>query len=367
MGRKSPTAALVLGAARRTWSMMSITELPPSLVEDEFSSRPQPPSDERQPPNPGSPTAAVATAPEPGQPTTAQRAITLAFVIVPFVAFVVAATQIGSLGPSLLDAGIALFLYVVVGFGITVGYHRMLTHRSLQPRRPLKVALAIAGSLAFEGGPVSWVADHRRHHLFSDRRGDPHSPQPVGRDRSVLRGLAHAHVGWLLNHEPTSARHSQDLRDDRDIVWIDRLFPLWCVVSLAIPFALGYVIGGGLRPGLTALLWGGGVRIFLQHHVTWSINSICHTMGRRPFRTKDQSRNVAALALASFGESWHNGHHALPRSARHGLLPHQWDPAARLIRGFERLGWATQVNWPTGAQVARVRVSSAVDDAPPPA
>jgi stearoyl-CoA desaturase (delta-9 desaturase) len=161
----------------------------------------------------------------------------------------------------------------------------------------------------------------------------------------------HAHVGWLFTHSRTSPRYAKDIQADRDLRRIDALFPLWCVVSLAVPFAAGYLLGHGLAPALTALLWAGGVRIFVQHHVTWSINSLCHTIGRRPFATTDRSSNVAALAVASFGESWHNGHHALPRSARHGLLPDQRDSSAWLIACFERFGWATDVVWPSARQV----------------
>jgi stearoyl-CoA desaturase (delta-9 desaturase) len=285
-----------------------------------------------------------------------ESAVTAAFVLLPVVALGVAVMRFWGDGVSLRDVGIALGMYIAVGFGITVGYHRMLTHRSFRPSRALKILLTIAGSMAFEGGPTGWVADHRRHHVFSDRAGDPHSPHRYpGATHARARGLVHAHVGWLFNHTRTShERYAHDLLTDRDIVRIDRLFPLWCALSLAIPFGLGYLLGHGLGPALTALLWAGGVRIFVQHHVTWSINSVCHTFGQRPFVTKDRSGNVATLAVASLGESWHNGHHAFPRSARHGLLPHQWDPSARLIRWFERLGWATDAVWPSPRQVQTV-------------
>jgi stearoyl-CoA desaturase (Delta-9 desaturase) len=276
------------------------------------------------------------------------RSVTMAFVVLPAVALVLAVVRFWGNGVTVLDIAIASVLYVVVGYGITVGFHRMLTHRSFVPSRPLKIILAVAGSMAFEGGPLGWIAAHRRHHVFSDRAGDPHSPHryPSGK-HARLRGLAHAHVGWLFKQTRSSAqRYARDLLADRDIVMIDRLFPMWCVLSLAIPFSLGYLFGHGLTAALTALLWAGGVRVFVQHHVTWSINSICHTFGKRPFKTKDHSGNVAVLAVATLGESWHNGHHAIPRSARHGLLPHQWDPSARLILCFEQLGWATDVVWP---------------------
>jgi stearoyl-CoA desaturase (delta-9 desaturase) len=286
-----------------------------------------------------------------------ERGVTLAFVVVPAVAVVAALGPWWVHGASRLDLGLAVVMFVGVGFGVTIGFHRMLTHHSFRPNRPLKIGLAIAGSMAFEGGPIGWVADHRCHHRFSDQADDPHTPtrQVVG-VTSRARGLAHAHVGWLFDHAPSShERYARDLLADPDLVLIDRLFPLWCVLSLVVPFGLGYLLGGNMGAALTALVWAGGVRIFVLHHVTWSINSICHTFGTRPFRTKDRSGNVAALAIVSLGESWHNGHHALPRSARHGLLAHQWDPSARLIRGFERLGWATAVVWPTAPQIDAAR------------
>jgi stearoyl-CoA desaturase (delta-9 desaturase) len=239
---------------------------------------------------------------------------------------------------------LAATFYVVVGHGVTVGFHRLFTHRSFAASRRLKITLGIIGSMAFQGGPIGWVADHRRHHALADRDGDPHSPHGHGPGISgQLRGLWHAHVGWLVHHTPTSwRRYAGDMLRDRDLVIVNRLFPVWCLASLALPFGVGWFFGG-VAGGLTALLWAGGVRICLLHHVTWSINSICHTIGKRPFVTGDKSTNVGALALVSFGESWHNGHHAFPRSARHGILRHQYDSSAVVISLFERLGWATNV------------------------
>lgn len=285
--------------------------------------------------------------------TFGERVVTATFVFLPVLALVLAVVRLWGEGVTVLDLALASVFYLIVGYGITIGYHRMLSHRSFSPSRPLKITLAIAGSMAFEGGPTGWVADHRRHHVFSDRAGDPHSPHRYPSDKHArMRGLAHAHVGWLFNHTRSLPdRYARELLADRDIVMINRLFPLWCALSLGIPFGLGYLLGGGLLAAFTALLWAGGVRIFVQHHVTWSINSVCHMFGQRPFRTRDHSGNVAALAVASLGEGWHNGHHAMPRSARHGVLPHQWDPSARLIRWFELAGWATDVVWPIRAHV----------------
>jgi stearoyl-CoA desaturase (delta-9 desaturase) len=291
-----------------------------------------------------------------------ERLVTLLFVGAPVAALVYAIVRFWGEGVGLRDIVLAAVLYVVVGFGITVGYHRLLTHRSFTTTRPFKVALAVVGSLGFEGGPIGWVADHRRHHAFTDRPGDPHSPYEYGDGlRARLRGLLHAHVGWLFGTTRTPwSRYARDLLADRDIVVVDRLFPVLCVASLLIPFGIGYLLGGSIGAALTALLWAGGVRIFVLHHVTWSVNSICHWVGRRPFPTDEYSTNVAVLAVASFGESWHNGHHALPRSARHGMLPGQWDPSARLIRCMEQVGLAHDVHWPTSDQIGRARAGRPV-------
>src|SRR5581483_2836557 len=249
---------------------------------------------------------------------------------------------------------LGVVLYAVTGHGVTVGFHRLFTHRGFTPNRALKVALAIAGSMAVEGSVVSWVAAHRRHHAYSDRLGDPHSPH-VGASgvHGPVRGFVHAHVGWLFAADTTSnERYAPDLLRDRDLTVVDRLFPVFALASLALPFLAGWALSGSLLGGLTALVWAGLVRMALLHHVTWSVNSICHMVGRRPFATKDRSRNVRALALVSFGESWHNLHHAYPTSARHGVLPGQLDSSAGLIRIFERFGWARNVRWPSLERLA---------------
>jgi len=282
------------------------------------------------------------------------RTFTLVLVALPPIAIAVAAPLMWGRLLDLRDLVLAFGFYIVTGFGVTVGYHRLFAHRSFRARRWLKLTLAGAGSLAVEGSPISWVANHRRHHVFSDRPGDPHSPQ-LHRDRALggLRGLVHAHVGWLFGDDPTAAsRFAPELVDDPDCQVISRLFPLFAVCSLAVPFFVGWTLSGAIGGALTALLWAGVVRMALLHHVTWSVNSICHMFGEQPATHRDHSTNVAALSLVSFGESWHNFHHAHPASARHGALPHQIDLSALLIRGFERLGWATDVRWPTPAQVA---------------
>lgn len=301
-----------------------------------------------------------------GMTSGVEKAITSFIVAIPFLVLVFGVVWFWGEGVHLRDLLIAVVLYLIIGHGVTVGFHRMLAHQSFRARRPLKLLLVGAGSMAFEGGPIGWVADHRRHHVFSDQPDDPHSPHRFGAGGAArLRGLWHAHIGWLVNHARTSwSRHASDLLADRDLVVMNALFPLWCAVSLAIPFGLGWLLGGGAAGALTALLWAGGVRILVLHHVTWSINSLCHTFGRRPFVTSDRSTNLAPLAVLSMGESWHNGHHAFPRSARHGVQAGEWDSSARLISWFERLGWASEVHRARPEALARRTVGGQEPDRP---
>jgi stearoyl-CoA desaturase (Delta-9 desaturase) len=303
-----------------------------------------------------------------GMTSRGEQAITAFIVAMPFLALAFGIVWFWGEGVQLRDIVIAVVMYFVVGHGITIGYHRLLAHRSFRACRPLKLFLVGAGSMAFEGGPIGWVADHRRHHVFSDQSEDPHSPHRFGTGSGArLRGLWHAHIGWLLKHARTNwSRHAGDLLADRDLVVMNALFPMWCVLSLAIPFGLGWLLGGGLAGALTALLWAGGVRILVLHHVTWSINSLCHTFGDRPFKTTDRSTNLRGLALVSMGESWHNGHHAFPRSARHGLLAGEVDTSARLISLFQRLGWASEVHEPRPEAIARRMVTDSTVTAPRP-
>jgi stearoyl-CoA desaturase (Delta-9 desaturase) len=249
----------------------------------------------------------------------------------------------GALHP--LDLLVLAIFYTLTGLGITVGYHRLFTHRSFKTTRTLRALLAVLGSMAVEGPLIEWVATHRKHHRFSDQPGDPHSPHADDAPgwRGALRGLGHAHVGWMLRGKEMAnpARYAKDLLADPDLRFISRTFPLWVMVGLALPFGLGVALTGSIAGGLTGLLWGGAVRVFLLHHVTFSINSLCHYFGRRPFSTHDQSRNLAWLAPLAFGEAWHNNHHAFPTSARHGFSRWQLDPGAWLIATLERchLAW----------------------------
>ncbi len=243
------------------------------------------------------------------------------------------------------DLVVLAITYLLCGMGITVGYHRLFTHRSFKTSRPVRAILAVLGSMAIEGPVLDWASTHRKHHRFSDRPGDPHSPhvdQAPGW-RGAIKGLVHAHLGWIFRGKDIAnpRRYAKDLLADRDLRFISRTFPLWAVAGLALPFALGFALTGSLVGGLTGLLWGGAVRVFLLHHATYSINSLCHFFGRRPFATGDEARNLAWLAPMSLGEAWHNNHHAFPTSFRHGLGRWQLDPAAWLITALERchLAW----------------------------
>ncbi len=245
------------------------------------------------------------------------------------------------------DILVLILCYVTIGSGVTVGFHRLLTHRSFRCNRWLRAGFAALGSAAAEGPVIDWVATHRKHHQFSDLEGDPHSPH-VGRDsgwRGALRGLAHAHIGWVFSDMEVAdeQRYAKDLLADPLIRFVDRTFVLWVIVGLAGAFGLGVALSGSVVGGLTALLWGGAARIFLLHHATFSINSLCHFFGRRDYETGDESRNLAWLAIPTWGEAWHNNHHAFPTSYRHGLRRWQIDPSAGVIRGLEMLGLAWDV------------------------
>ena len=270
------------------------------------------------------------------------RFLTGTITVIPFVGLGIAAWQAWNHLLHWHDLVVLALVYAVTGLGVTVGFHRHLTHRSFKAHRAVRGTLAALGSAAIEGPVISWVADHRKHHAFSDEEGDPHSPH-VGHGGGVggaLRGLFHAHVGWLFIHTQRGSkqRYARDLLADPVVRFVDRTFVLWVGVGLAVPFLLGWLLGGTLAAGLTSLLGGGAVRMLVVHHVTYSINSLCHVFGRQPFATGDESRNLAWLAPFTFGEAWHNNHHAFPTSAVHGLRRGQVDISAAVIRVLERLG-----------------------------
>jgi stearoyl-CoA desaturase (Delta-9 desaturase) len=282
-----------------------------------------------------------------GEMTKAEKVANLGAVVLPFAATVAAILLLWNSLVRPADLAIALAMYLLTGLGVTVGFHRLMTHRSFQTSKPVEYTFAVLGSMAVQGPVVAWVADHRKHHAHTDEEGDPHSPH-VGHSggvRGVLAGLLHAHVGWLVSTQGRAdwKRYAPDLCEDRGMRAIGRHFVSLVLVGLAIPALAGYLVSGTLAGAATGLLWGGLVRIFLVHHVTWSVNSVCHFLGTRRFETDDHSTNVFWLALPSFGESWHHNHHAFPRSAVHGLKRWELDPSALVIATMEKLGLAWNV------------------------
>jgi stearoyl-CoA desaturase (Delta-9 desaturase) len=298
------------------------------------------------------------TGPEPmlaGEKTSAQMVLVTVFAVVPLLALVAAVPVAWGWGLAWVDIGLAVFFYALTCLGVTIGFHRYFTHGAFKARRGLRIALAVVGSLAMQGPVINWVADHRRHHAYADKEGDPHSPWLFGTSAAALaKGFWHAHMGWMFQRERTNAqRFAPDLLADNDIRRIDRLFPVLTAVTLLAPAVLGGVITMSWWGALTAFFWASLVRVAVLHHVTWSVNSICHLIGERPFESRDKAANFWPLAIASMGESWHNSHHADPTCARHGVQRGQIDISARLIWAFEKLGWATHVRWPRPERLAR--------------
>lgn len=272
------------------------------------------------------------------------KVIVLLVVVVPLLATALAIGLLWQRAVHTLDLVLLGVMYALVAFGVTVGYHRMLTHRSFRAHPAVKLALLILGSMAFEGPAIEWAATHTKHHARSDREGDPHSP---------IEGFFHAHLGWIFRDgDADPKQYCRHLLTDRIVMFVSKTFLLWAVLSLAIPFAIGLLIGGWPL-AWSGLLWGGLVRMFLTHHVTWSVNSVCHTFGRRAFETTDRSRNEWIVGLLAFGEGWHNNHHAFPRSAFHGLRWWQFDVSGYLIWTLERLRLARDVYRVPPALLAR--------------
>ena len=303
--------------------------------------------------------AGVATVRE--RTTRASQLVTLLAVLIPPLGLV--ATGIGLWGVALswIDIVLFLVLYVLTGLGTTVGYHRLFTHRSFETTKIVRASFAILGSMTVQGPVTQWVTDHRKHHARSDEEGDPHSPHAGFAPSAwgALLGFLHAHVGWLfhLKGMERGEQYGKDLYGDRLIRGIDRLYFLWVVLTFALPFTVGYLAGGfSWRLGLQALVWGGLIRIFAYQHATFSVNSICHMFGGRSYRSRDESRNNWIVAALTFGEGWHNNHHAFPASARHGLDRCQVDIAWWTIRTLEKVGLAWNVRLPSDGQRARRRL-----------
>jgi stearoyl-CoA desaturase (delta-9 desaturase) len=282
-----------------------------------------------------------------GEMTQLEKGVNLGAVVVPFIATIAAIVLLWNSWVTAADLIIAAVMYVLTAVGITVGFHRLLTHRSFQTSKPLEYTFAILGSMAVQGPVIAWVADHRKHHAHTDEEGDPHSPHvsPEGGAQGVFKGLWHAHSGWLMSSQGRAdwKKYAPDLYEDKGMRYINRHFGFLVYMSLAIPALAGFLVTGTLAGAAGGLLWGGLVRIFFVHHVTWSVNSVCHFLGTRRFDTDDRSTNVFWLALPSLGESWHHNHHAFPRSAVHGLKRWEPDPSALIITALEKLGLARNV------------------------
>jgi len=295
-----------------------------------------------------------------------QKSIMLALTIIPFVGFLAAVVLLWNLAVNWTDLILLGILYVLCGLGITVGFHRMLTHQAFEAVPPLKFLLLMFGSMAIQGAAITWAVDHRQHHAHSDKEGDPHSPHhgfargPLG----AIKGLLHAHMGWMFRHNRTDQeRYGKDILQDRLTMTVSRLFPLWAVLTFVVPFVLGGLLTLSWKGAVTGLVWGGLVRLFFNHHVTWSVNSICHFFGKRPFTTSDQSTNNWVLALPSLGESWHHNHHVFPTSAFHGLSWRQVDLSGWMIAVWEKIGLVRNVRKPTTEQIGR-KLSAAVPRPP---
>ncbi len=311
------------------------------------------------------PTAPVPAAPKAGprpihgaKRDAGKQSLIYLFLLVPMAALAAAVPFAWSTGLlSWTDIALAVGFYLLTLHGVTVGFHRLFTHGSFKPNRPVKITLAILGSMSVQGPLITWVADHRRHHAFSDKEGDPHSPWRYGTSAWALsKGFWHAHMGWMFEPRNTTneERFAPDLRRDRDIVMVDKLFWVWTVATFAMPAMLGGLITMSWQGAATAFFWAALVRVSALHHATWSTNSICHMIGERPFKSRDKAANFWPLALLSGGESWHNSHHADQTWARHGVKRGQIDTSARIIWFMEKAGWVTDVKWPTPERVAKL-------------
>jgi stearoyl-CoA desaturase (delta-9 desaturase) len=284
------------------------------------------------------------------------RVLTLIAVLVPIFGILSAAKILWGTDLHSIDLYVAGAFYILTGLGITIGYHRLFAHRSFEAHPVVRVVLAILGAMTLQGPLTQWVTDHRIHHMHSDKKGDPHSPNLAGDSFfGMLKGLLHAHVGWMFTEKGfyRTSKYATDIYEDKYLLKVDKLYLLWVTLSLALPFALGYGFGGTVELGLEMFVWAGLVRIFLFQHSTFAVNSICHKFGRRRYKTKDNSRNQFLVALLTFGEGWHNNHHAFPRSARHGLGKLQIDFSWVLIVVMQKLKLASNISLPSGDQAVK--------------
>ncbi|MEU4670469.1 acyl-CoA desaturase [Amycolatopsis sp. NPDC023774] len=290
-----------------------------------------------------------------GEKTRTENFLVKLFAVVPLLALAAAVPFAWGWGLGWVDLGLAAGFYVLTCLGVTIGFHRYFTHGAFKAVRALRIALAVTGSMAMQGPVIGWVADHRRHHAYADREGDPHSPWRYGTTPAALaKGFWYAHMGWLFDRRRTNARRfAPDLLADRDLARVDRWFPALTVLTLLAPALIGGLATMSWWGALTAFFWASLVRVAVLHHVTWSVNSLCHLIGDRPYAARDKSANFWPLAIASMGESWHNSHHADPTGARHGVRRGQLDISARIIWLFEKAGWATDVRWPKPERLVR--------------
>lgn len=317
-------------------------------------------------PTPADPTPAAEPVDETGLPVTSishmheeelplgQKIAVLGAVVIPLVGLVAAIVLLWGRGVGWLEVSALVGMYALTLFGVTVGFHRLFTHKSFETVLPVRVFLAIAGSMSVEGPVIKWCAVHRRHHQCSDHEGDPHSPHLHGDSwAGFFKGLFHAHMGWLFQPDVVDVQRSaKDLVNDRALRFVDRTFVLWVILGLILPALVGWAVTQSWWGLLLGFIWGGLVRVFIAHHVTWSINSVCHVWGRRDYRSNDQSTNNFAIALISGGEGWHNNHHAFPTSARHGLQWWQIDLSWYLIKLLSWFGLAWDIRTPSEKALA---------------
>jgi stearoyl-CoA desaturase (delta-9 desaturase) len=283
-----------------------------------------------------------------------ERAVTLLTVFTPLAGVALAIVLCWRSWVEPRDLMVCAVMYVLTVAGITMGYHRLFTHKSFKCGPGLRACLGFCGSMASQGPLFFWVACHRRHHQHSDDAGDPHSPHSHGEGwRGVLLGWWHAHVGWMLTHEPENYfRLVNDLVRDPVTMVVHRLYFVWVAAGLVIPGVLSMALAGEVSAFWQGLLWGGFVRLFLVHHVTWSVNSVCHLFGSVTYETEDESRNNAVVAVLTLGEGWHNNHHAFPSSARHGLRPWQFDPTFLALLVFRSVGLVWDLRTPSERELA---------------
>jgi len=300
------------------------------------------------------------------------RIINLAAVLIPFAGLIALILLSWGVAFDWVQLGIFVLMSTATALGVTVGYHRLATHKSFQTPAPIRYILAALGSAAVEGPVIEWAGTHRKHHQHSDDTGDPHSPNAHGGGswgtgfRATMRGFFHAHVGWLFAGRAKGlARYTKDLWADPVLAAVNRQFVLWVAAGLIVPAVLGGLLTMSWMGALLGFLWGGLVRVLVVHHITWSVNSVCHLWGTRPFACGDHSRNNVIVGVLAFGEGWHNNHHAFPTSARHGLRWWELDLSYMFIKGLSLVGLAREIRLPPKERIqAKLRKRAADGQAP---